>query len=237
MYVEQAIFTSARTRHAQGYHLTSRSPGITDEIAQALSQWSPSHGGLLESAIDAVSLNYFPLPSNRGVLARSVYGGPEYSDRGGLQIVTRMLVFQREQLAGYSNNPLNLAQLAMALGQLRLTGNLEQLLEPVELPDQTALATAALGPDVVEPSESVQELLQRLQTASRVAVVGAENPRELLEELLQHTHSDDRLDVSFTTGLKPSMHRQFRLQFLTAADPRLRGQLAAQGVECVDLAI
>jgi hypothetical protein len=237
MQVEQAIFTSARTRHAQGYYLTSRSPGITDEIAQALSQWSPSHGGLLESVIDAVSLNYFPLSSNRGVLARSVYGGPEYSDRGGLQIVTRMLVFDREQLAGYSNNPLNLARLALALGQLRLSGKLEQLLEPVELPDQTALATAAPNSDLVEPSESVQELLQRLQTASRVAVVGADNPREVLEELFQHTHPDDRLDVSFTTGLKPSMHRQFGVQFLTAADPRLRGQLAAQGVECVDLAV
>ncbi|MBT6154044.1 MAG: hypothetical protein HOL01_15310 [Planctomycetaceae bacterium] len=237
MYVEQAIFTSARTRHAQGYHLTSRSPGITDEIAQALSQWSPSHGGLLESAIDAVSLNYFPLPANRGVLARSVYGGPEYSDRGGLQIMTRMLVFQREQLAGYSNNPLKLARLALALGQLRLSGELEQLLEPVELPNQTALAIAATEHRSAEPATEGQMLVARLQTASRVAVIGAENPRELLEEVLQHTHPDDRLDVSFTTGLKPSMHRQFRVQFLTTADPRLRGQLAAQGVECVDLAV
>ena len=237
MQLEQAIFTSARTRHAQGYHLTSRSPGITDQVAQALSQWSPSHGGLIESNIDAVSLNYFPLPSNCGVLARSVYGGPEYSDRGGLQIVTRMLVFHREQLADYSNSPLILARLALALGQLRLSSNLNQVLEPVELPDWTALANAAPKHNSVEPSARVQTLVQRLQTGSRVAVIGAENPQVLLEELFQQTHPNDRLDMSFTTGLKPSMHRQFRVQFLSAADPRQRGQLAAQGVECVDLAV
>jgi hypothetical protein len=236
MHVEQAIFTSARTRHTQGYHLTSRSPGIAEDVAQALASWSPSHGALIDSAVDAVSWNYFLVKSNVAVLARSVYGGPEYSDRGGLQLVTRMLVFQREQLAGYGNNPLNLARIALALGHLRLDGNLEQPLKPIELPDRTALAHSESDRDTAEPTEAVQQLTVRLQRASRVAVVGADDPWQLLEQLFQQTDPNERTDVSFTTGLKPSMHRSFRVQFLQSVDHRLRGQLAAQGIECVDLA-
>jgi len=237
MQVEQAIFTSARTRHTRGYHLTSRSPGITDHVAQVLSAWSPSHGALIDSAVDAVSLSYFLANSNVAVLARTVYGGPEYSDRGGLQLVTRMLVFQREQLAGYGNNPLKLARLALALGHLRLDGQLEQPLQSIELPERTALANRTSDNATAEPTDAASELALRLRRASRVAVVGAEDPWQLLEELFQQTAPDERPDVSFTTGLKPSMHRSFRVQFLQAADPRLRGQLASQGVECVDLAM
>lgn len=297
MHVEQAIFTSARTRHAQGYHLTSRSPGITDDVARALSVWSPSHGGLIDTAPVAVSLSYFPLASNRGVLARSVYGGPEYSDRGGLQIVTRMLVFGREQLAGYANNPLHLARIALALGHLRLSGRLEPVLEPVELPDRTVLAEDE-GTSIVErpggtrdrekrsvgamecscngvlgesPERNpntpalhdsnnpdfpalARQLAERLARGSRLAVIGAVNPRELLEALFHCTPAEARSDLSFTTGLWPSMQRSFRVQFLPAVDTavtnrtdlgrrkldgllaRLRGPLAAQGVEFVDLA-
>ena len=47
--IEQAIFTSAKSDRASGYHLVSRSPGITEADARDLASWGPSHDSLLGS--------------------------------------------------------------------------------------------------------------------------------------------------------------------------------------------
>ena len=71
-----------------GYHLVARSAGISEDLACRLSAWGPTHGSLLDESRDASSLSFFTPDDRWSVLARTVYGGPEYSQRGGRQIVT-----------------------------------------------------------------------------------------------------------------------------------------------------
>ena len=63
MLIEQAIFTSAQSDHAVGYHLVARSPGVEEKDARELTIWGPSHESLETCDTTAVSVNFFRLPS------------------------------------------------------------------------------------------------------------------------------------------------------------------------------
>ena len=136
MQVEQAIFTSLRSRKSQGYHLVAQSSGLDDQLARRLCTWGPSHASLMNDHPDAESLNFHPLTDDWFAVSRTVYGGPEYSGRGGLQVFTQFLLLRREQLARYENHPLLVVQTAQLLGNLRLVSNILHHLPPVELPER-----------------------------------------------------------------------------------------------------
>ena len=230
MQVEQAIFTSARSSHASGYHLTARSAGIDDVLAQTISLWGPSHAALVSGEFDASSLNFFPVGHDRFALSRSVYGGPEYSARGGFQIVTSIILFHREQLAGYSDNPVALAQTVLALGHLRLQSVVDERLPALDLPDRSMLGLASPSAEDQDEENLISRVLTNLENDGRVAVFGLPNPMPTLERLFQHTPRDQRPQLSFATGLKPSVHRNFRLHFFFTTDEDLSIQLTSQGI-------
>jgi hypothetical protein len=233
MRVEQAVFTSARTRRMCGYHLVGRSAGIGDELAGQLSRWSPSHASLLSSGLDATSLSFFPLDRGWVAIARTVYGGPEYSQRGGLQVVTLIFALRRDQLAGYDDNPLVLAHTAYTLGHLRLMAEIVERLPAAEIPDRAPLSAALLQPSIPAQTAVVEELLALVRQQRRVALIGMPEPLAFLAQLLCRMPQPDRLELSFTTGLKPSVDRPFQLHFLPSADAASRRQFASLGMECV----
>ena len=236
MQVEQAIFTSARTAKMHGYHLVARSAGIDERLAGVLSQWGPSHASLLSSDLDAASLSFFPADTERFVLARTVYGGPEYSGRGGLEIVTRMFLLDREQFRGFDDNPVLLAHCALTLGFLRLPTDVSDELPRIDLPDTSLLGLLARRPQGSVPEPLLSELLDVLESGRRAAVVGTNEPLSVLEQLTSAVPRRWRLDVSFTTGLRPSIHRPFRLHFFPEMDESLGRQLASQGICCIRVA-
>ena len=82
MYVDQAIFASARGSQGSGYQLVARSRGIDEPTATMLRDWGPSQGTLLTRETDAKAISYYTLGSDRVVVSRTIYGGPEYSQRG-----------------------------------------------------------------------------------------------------------------------------------------------------------
>ena len=98
VWVEQAIFTSLPRHGRGGYHLVSRSKGVSGQEAQAISRWSPSHGSLLQDQSNRVSVNFFSLPGGRFALSRSCEGPPEYSGRGGRQLYTHILIIDSKNL-------------------------------------------------------------------------------------------------------------------------------------------
>lgn len=228
MRTEQAIYTSARTGGIRGYHLVARSSGIDEQQERSLVRWCPSHGGLANSEPTAYSLNFHPVTDEWVALSRTVYGGPEYSARGGLQIVTRILLLRRDELAGYEYDPVTLAQVALALGLLRLEPNAPETLPHVELPDRPLRAS----PHDCDSStnDRIERLMERLAGVERVAVIGSPEPLHVLRQLFSRLPERQRLDVSFTTGLMPSLHRCFRLHFLPAAGLGLRQQLVGQRI-------
>lgn len=231
MQVEQAVYTSARTRNLRGYHLVARSEGIDEELASTLSVWGPSHGSLADSCRNTESLNVFPAGRGRIALSRTVFGGPEYSGRGGLQVVTRILVFRSEQLAGYEYDTVALTRTVLALGHLRLQAAFSRPMPRIDLPDETMTGLPYARHDAVEESDVFFTDLRRiLSTGGQVAVVGNERPLSLLEQLIRSTPGRERLELSFTTGLNPSVHRPFRMHFLQNVDDDMRYRLETRRI-------
>lgn len=236
MLVEQAIFTSVQTRLTQGYHLVNSSPGVDEDLAKTLSQWSPTHAGLVSEDVRTASLNFFTAPSGQLVLSRSLYGGPEYSGRGGFQIVTLLVVLRSSQLAGYAHNPLSLASTLLIGDSLRL-GNAKTLagagrLPQLEVPDSSVLDSGAFPRADRRDAEAVQSVSQLLSQHSRIAVIGCLQPLSVLNELMKRLPDQQRTRLSFSTATNPSVNRPFRLQFLPELDPHQKRQLKSQGVHC-----
>jgi len=231
IFVEQAIFTSVQSRRARGYHLVAQSPGIPASLAERLNHWGPSHDPLLDPDVDASSVSFFPSEDGWYVLARTGYGGPEYSGRGSLQVVTRFLALRSSHLAEYDQSPLALFHTAMALAHLRLLFQPPERLDEVELPAPTHLGSPR-PTDALHAS--VYETVQRhLRDDGRVAVLSVVRPLDIVARLLLDLPAEERCWLSFTTGLKPPRHRHFRLNLAPTGDPQLVRQYVAQGITCV----
>lgn len=231
MQIEQAIFTSAQTSRARGYHLVARSSGIDDDLAQQLALWAPSENSLIDRDLDADSLNFFPVQDRWAALSRTVYAGAEYSDRGQFRMETNFLVFSQSELAGYNFDPLAMARAAVASGYLRLRPALTTKLPPLWLPE--SLGEAPPPPDQTQQVPAlIREILGRY-AEERLVVVGCLQPRTLLRQILDCLPPQERLGLSFSTGLKPSTHRPFRLQFLPQVNNELARELESRGMQCL----
>jgi len=226
MFAKQAIYTSARTGRIRGYQLVAQSPGIDAQQQRSLVRWCPSHGSLASELPSAFSLNFHPVTPGWVALSRTAYGGPEYSGRGSLEIVTRILLLRCDELAGYEYDPATLAQVALALGLLRLESFTGDSLPDVELPDRPLRAAPAHG----SSNCPCPEITGRIEKGERIAVIGAAEPWQCLRQIFGCLPVRQRMEVSFTTGLKPSLHRRFHIHFLPSADLGLRQQLAGQRI-------
>lgn len=232
MQVEQAFFTSEPTGQVQGYHLVGRSPGITSEAAKSLVRWGPSHGSLWSTDAESSSINYHPLDDTFVAVSRTMYGGPEYSGRGGLQLVTRSLVLRREQFRGYENHPLALAKLALCLGHLRLETDLSRQLPLVDLPSHPTLELG-VAPPQVGTRQGVESVRRTLVTGGRATLVYADNPELIVHYMLGSLSVHQRLDLSFSTNLKPARPRPFRFQFMPNFDLGLSRKLSSEGISVI----
>ncbi|MFO0907585.1 MAG: hypothetical protein U0794_04355 [Isosphaeraceae bacterium] len=216
MQAEQAIFTSIERRGKAGYHLVSRSSGVSEGEATALAKWSPSHDGLILDQANPVSVNFHPLPGGRFALSRTCRGRPEYSGRGGWQIYTHAIIFGIEVLRRSHYRPFHLYRDALALGLPHYRRE-----PPTSLPQarllsyfaprkrETRLASArALG---LPFFDSVVHQL----TAGQSVVVPFQGDRiALAESLLEQVEPETIADLSFSTGLNPSSVRPYMLQLV-----------------------
>ncbi len=75
VFIEQAIFTSAQTSRGDGYHLVARSHGVSEEDAQQLAVWGPSHGALRDDRDEASSINFNRLTSGTLCVSKTVAAG------------------------------------------------------------------------------------------------------------------------------------------------------------------
>lgn len=217
MQLPQVIYGSTDRGTMRGYQLLGRSPGIDDRVAKEFCRWAPSHGALQSDACDAVSLNFFPMDDDTFVISRSVYGGPEYSGRGGMEVVTIGLLVQRSQLAGYANNPIEMARTAIALGHLILPCSFRSSLLSVELP-RRSLNYSDRSATVRVCGDDVERTLRLLETGQRVVMLGVDQPECFVDHVFQLIGDRNPAQLSFSTALQPSASRDFHLQFLTVAD-------------------
>ncbi|MEW6253059.1 MAG: hypothetical protein AB1716_20665, partial [Planctomycetota bacterium] len=86
--LDQAVFTSLRSRVARGYRIVAASAGLSEDERRELVQRAPSHGNLLDSSAAAAACAGWLLRSGRYCLLSVGHDGPEPSGRGGLRVVT-----------------------------------------------------------------------------------------------------------------------------------------------------
>lgn len=219
MWAEQAIFTSLPRREKSGYHLVSRSPGVSDAEAAALSTWSPSHGALIVDASNGTSVNYHPLPGGRLALSRTCQGAAEYSGRGGRQLYTHALIVDEGVLGRAGNHPLTVYRDALALGYLHYRPDPDAMLRPVPLSstypergpafwDERAVA---LG--IASPGASVQRLI----SGQHLELAYAGDRMLLAECLVGLVPPEARPRISFATSLRPSLVRPYQMVLIGPA--------------------
>ncbi|MEE8452782.1 MAG: hypothetical protein V3R99_12735 [Thermoguttaceae bacterium] len=235
--VQQAIFTSAETDRSAGYQVVARSPGVSDADARQLTVWGPSHDSLLELGSDAASLNFFPLPSGAYCVSRTTPAGWEYSGRGGHRVYTHCLVVSPEVLERFANNPFALARAARASGVLDVRSRIPSRLEPVALAggatpvDQTLLTRLAAQPG----PERLAMFLHRALESSCLAVAGKPSAEQLIAGLISCLPPQCRTEFSFSTGLKYSSRRPFRIVALSEDKAEQRWVAHQSGVSVLDL--
>lgn len=236
--IQQAIFTSQRGPQVEGYQLTSKSEGITEDLARELSHWGPSHDALQESDEDASSLNFHPLRNGNYCISRSVFAGAEYSGRAGMRVYTQMLVVPAEGLAMFDNNPFLVWKAAVAGGRIVVLDNPPETLSSFPLighpsgMDEGALADTL---SVLE-MDAVAELTAALVERPHVAIITDIPAEQLVAVLLHLLPSEQRTLVSFSTGLRCSPRRPFRLT-IAPKDPMQQQALTRlSGLHLVELA-
>jgi len=212
LLIHQAIFSSAQTDRQAGYQLLGSSEGAAAADLRELSVWGPSHDSLLPEA-GGSSTNFHHLPSGAYCVSLTTAAGAEYSGRGGARIHTHCLIVPAEVLARFSNNPFAVLKAAMAKGVVRPAEDQQRELVPFPLPgrassiDQNAIRELmkTLGP------RKLAWLLESVRDVRRAALVGAAKPQRVIEGLLNCLPIAARPEFTFTTGLRFSPRRPFRI--------------------------
>ena len=237
MPIEQAVFTSARTVRGDGYHLVARSPGVSDDDARELAVWGPSHGALFTERDEATSINFCTLASGACCVSKTVAAGQEYSGRGGARVYTHFLLVPADVMTRFANNPFAVLRAAWAKGMLGVHDRWPDDLESFSLVGRAAAVDEGLLAQIAEQwgAARVARLVQSAMQPGVHLLAGVGNSETLIGGLLQCFPPDCRTEISFTTGLRYSPRRPFRLAPLDSDAAEQRRAARQEGVTVVDL--
>lgn len=235
--IEQAVFTSAETNRMAGYQVVATSPGVCEADRRELAIWGPSHGSLVDSSPDGVSFNFHSLPSGAYCVSRTTVAGEEYSGRGGGQVYTQCLIVPAEELSRFANNPFAVLRAALAGGVLEVQRQVPTRLEPMQLVGHSAAVDSSLllrlchrpGP------QWLATLVQAALACPCVVLAGSNETEHLIAGVLNCLPPECRVAFSFSTGLRYSPRRPFRI-VTQAGDPaELRQAQRRPGTTVLDL--
>jgi hypothetical protein len=235
--IEQAIFTSAKTSRGAGYQLVARSPGVTEDEARALTSWGPSHGALCEERDEGSSVNFHRLESGKFAISKTVAAGQEFSGRGGARIYTQYFLVLADVLAKFANNPFAILRAAWAKGLLTVHDEMPKSLEAFSLAGRTPTVDEGLLGQLADQwgAQTVGRLVASAMAAGQKVIAGAKNNETLIGGLLNCFPVECRSELSFTTGLRHSPRRPFRLS-PADTDAAAQRRIARQGeIELIDL--
>jgi hypothetical protein len=220
--LETAIFTSIKSSRLDGYQLAAASSGISDSVAKELTVWGPAHDSLWDNRRDARSVNFFRLSAGDYCLSCTTLAGEEYSGRGGGRVYTQIFLLPTDVLARFAYDPFLVLRALAASGRLVVYDNVPEKLAQVPLlgrsdkPDPSLIAQVLdeVGTGVFE------ELVAAVGSPSSVAVLTSGHVERLFQAVLHAFKPDERLNLSFTTNLKDSPRRPFKL-FVLPNDPTI----------------
>jgi hypothetical protein len=222
MRLEQAIFTSVRSERLDGYQLAARSSDMPDELAQELTAWGPAHDSLWLTEPGATSVNFHPLSHDRWCLSQTTLSGAEYSGRGGGRVYTQMVVLPREAIERFAGDPFLVLRALAASGRITIHEQVPRELPSIPLVGRAAGEPLEWMPELVAKAgvDAMTELTDAAVRNELAAVVTDLPVERLIQAVLHVLAPQQRLEVSFTTGLRPSTRRPFRLSAIPP-DPAL----------------
>jgi hypothetical protein len=237
MHLEQAIFTSIKSDRLDGYQLAASSPGIDQTLAQELTVWGPAHDSLWDNRRDARSVNFHPLSTGDYCLSCTSLAGAEYSGRGGGRVYTQAFIVSRDLLARFAHDPFLILRALAAAGRLVVHDEVPQQLSTVRLLGRSDQPDPNLVTQVLDEvgSKVFDDLVQAVGGTASVAVVTAGQVERLFEAILHAFSADERLAISFTTGLKDSPRRPFKLFVLPNDAAIVRQSQRVSGATIIDL--
>ncbi len=237
MLIEQAIFTSTQSIRLDGYQIAACSRGIDAADLRELAVWGPSHDSLLETGDDAVSINFHPLPSGAFCISKTTPAGSEYSGRSGAKIYTQCFITPRSVLARFANNPFAVLNAAFAQGSLKVHDPLPEQLEPFRLAGKTAAVDRSLlGQLLGEPGPAwLGAIVHAALTSTSLALAAGANIIRLVSGLINCLPPECRTEFSFSTGLKHSPRRPFRIHNLGNDTGEQRRMLRQQQTTVLEL--
>ena len=215
--IEQAVFTSAETNRLAGYQVVATSPGVCEADKRELAIWGPSHGSLIDTGPDAVSFNFHPLASGAYCISRTTMAGEEYSGRGQ-QVYTQSLVVPPSELARFANNPFAVLRAALAGGALEVHRRVPSQLEPMQLTGHSGAVDSSLLSRLCNRpgAQWMATLMQAVLACPSLALAASDEPEHLIAGILNCLPPECRTQFSFSTGLRYSPRRPFRI--VTLAD-------------------
>jgi len=214
--LEQALFTSLQSTDNEGYQIAACSSGIDDATSRELAAWGPSHDSLQPGLIEAVSINTHTLPDGRICFSLSRITDDEYSGRGR-SVATWMLIADGSGFEMFGNHPLRLVDAASAAGWAVADEQADASCEPLSFAgrarsvnlEAVAQAVSVFG------AETLAAIVERTTSVPCLGIAVSQNRRLLIDALFSLLPAAIRLQVSFTTGLMPSLRRPFRVHLLS----------------------
>jgi hypothetical protein len=233
--IEQAIFTSAQSDHAVGYHLVARSPGVEEKDARELTIWGPSHESLESAEATATSVNFFRLPSGAYCVSKTQIAGEEYSGRG-MRTYTNCLIVPPQVFARFANNPFAILRATWAKGLLRVCDAVPAQLVPFQLAGRAAPVDEGLIGQVVEQcgADAIGRAIESLLGDKPLILIGVARPEATVAGILSLFPVSCRRELLFATGLKYSPRRPFHLLVASQESAELRRLYRQHLVSVVD---
>jgi len=199
--------------------------------------WGRAHDSLWDTRRDARSVNFHSLASGDYCLSCTTLAGAEYSGRRGGRVYTQMFVLPRDVLDRFADDPFLVLRALAAAGRLVVHDQVPEKLPSAPLLGRSDRPDASLVTQVLDEVGSTvfDELVDAIGRSTNVAVLTSGHVERLFQALLHAFTPEERLSLSFTTGLKDSPRRPFKL-FVLPNDPAIvRQSQRLNGAKVVDL--
>jgi hypothetical protein len=231
MLVSQAIVSTPSSRALKQNELVSSTDSIDDELAQLLCHWSPQRNDMAYG--QSQSINFFQPASDTFAISRSFFGELDSNLDGGRRIVSHFVLFDREQLSGYHNNIALVVHVLRSHGSMLFQTNVPERLPMLEVPE---LAFVEMGEfSRSDCSAETERIAHAIDIHGEVVILGLKNPIAFLCSFLADFPRSQRLDFSFSTGLKVSNERRYTIQFFPVEEPGLLQDLANRQLRTISL--
>jgi hypothetical protein len=221
--IEHAIFTSAKTEHAAGYHIVAASAGLSKQDHALLATMAPAHDALAQGSEDTGGVSCWSLPGDRYCLADSTQSGIEYSGRG-MRLYTNLFLIPREVWNNFAANPLAVRRALRAKRLLRVRDEIPAFLSPISLPGRTPpinenaveWLTNSLG------KANIQRLVDEFTAGHGLAIVNHNDSVPLIEGLINSLPLPLRDQFTFSIGMRYASCRKTRVICVPKVDATIR---------------